>query len=155
VAENDPNAATAKKSGSKLLLICIVAGLLTATGGWIVKTRLARRTAQAGAPTRVESVLHLETFVLNLPDANSRCYLRIGVDVGLARREESKAESSAPAVPMVRDTILNVLSTANADEMMTAEGKQKLKAALVRALQQRVPELQVQEVYFTELLIQR
>ncbi|HZQ23469.1 MAG TPA: flagellar basal body-associated FliL family protein [Terriglobales bacterium] len=103
----------------------------------------------------MESVLHLETFVLNLPDPSSRCYLRIGIDVGVSRMPEGKGESSAPAVPMVRDTILTALSTANADELMTTEGKLKLKEALVRALQQRVPELGVQEVYFTELLIQR
>jgi flagellar basal body-associated protein FliL len=38
---------------------------------------------------------------------------------------------------------------------MTAAGKTKLKADLLHALQERIPQLGVEEVYFTEFLIQR
>jgi flagellar basal body-associated protein FliL len=55
----------------------------------------------------------------------------------------------------VRDTILGVLALSKVDELMTAAGKTKLKQDLLRTLQERVPQLEVQEVYFTEFLIQR
>ena len=58
-------------------------------------------------------------------------------------------------VAEVRDTILSVLSEARVDDLLTAKGKAKLKQDLLQALQQRVPELAVEDVYFTEFLIQR
>ncbi len=101
---------------------------------------------------RVRSTLHLETFVLNLADADQRSYLRVGIDLGL--NQEAKHEEAAP-VAQVRDIILGVLAEAKMAELMSAEGKKKLKEDLLRTLQERVPQLGVEAVYFTEFLIQR
>jgi flagellar basal body-associated protein FliL len=123
-------------------------------GIWFWASRGAT-PATAPAPesqTQVRSTLHLETFVLNLADPDQRAYLRVGIDLGLGREE--KRDEAALTAP-VRDTILGVLAQAKADELMTAEGKTKLKESLLKALQERIPELGVQEVYFTEFLIQR
>lgn len=98
-------------------------------------------------------MLHLEPFVLNLADPDQRSYLRVGVDVQIAGtvREDARAASTA----RVRDTILTVLTQRGADELLSADGKSRLKKDLARSLQSRIPELQVEEVYFTEFLIQR
>jgi len=109
--------------------------------------------AQAHSPNPAQSTLHLETFVLNLADANQRAYLRVGIDLGL-NQEAKRAEETVP-VAEVRDTILSVLGDARVDNLMTSAGKAKLKQDLLRALRERVPELGVEEVYFTEFLIQR
>jgi flagellar basal body-associated protein FliL len=96
--------------------------------------------------------LHLETFILNLADPEQRSYLRVGIDLGL-RREIPRGEN-AP-VGEIRDTIVGVLAQSRVEELLTAQGKLKLKADLLRALQERIPKLGVEEVYFTEFLIQR
>lgn len=101
----------------------------------------------------MKGTLHLETFVLNLADPGQRSYLRVGIDLGLGR-ELGKGENAA-AVGPVRDTIVGVLAQSRVDELLTAKGKAKLKEDLLRALQERVPGLEVEEVYFTEFLIQR
>jgi flagellar basal body-associated protein FliL len=106
--------------------------------------------AQAGSPVR--STLHLESFVLNLSDADQRSYLRVGVDLGL---DHELKHGEDPPIAAVRDSILGVLAEGKVDDLETAGGKAKLKADLVRALRDRVPELGVEEVYFTEFLIQR
>ena len=54
----------------------------------------------------------------------------------------------------LRDTILTVLGTGTVDQLLTPEGKTKLKADLLKAIQNRVPEIQCREVYFTEFLVQ-
>jgi flagellar basal body-associated protein FliL len=123
---------------------------LGALGGWFWTTHRAEPVA--GAATSVRSTLHLETFVLNLADPGQRSYLRVGIDLGLGR--EIGKNENAP-VAEVRDTILSVLSEARVDDLLTAKGKAKLKQDLLQALQQRVPELAVEDVYFTEFLIQR
>jgi flagellar basal body-associated protein FliL len=96
--------------------------------------------------------LPLETFVLNLSDPGQRSYLRVGIDLGLGR---PLAKGEAPPLGPVRDTIIGVLGQAKADDLTSAAGKAKLKQDLLRALQQRVPDLGVVEIYFTEFLIQR
>jgi flagellar basal body-associated protein FliL len=107
---------------------------------------------RAGEPSRVTFVLHLETFVLNLADADAKAYLRVGIDVGLAH---APAQDRPSPVALVRDTILMVLSRAKAGDVETPEGKEKLKQALLDGLRQRAPDLGVEEIYFTEFLVQR
>lgn len=115
--------------------------------------RNSRKTEVPEASHGVRGSLHLETFVINLSDRDQKSYLRVGIDLGLARGI-GKGENAAP-VGEVRDTILGVLAQSHAEELLTARGKEKLKQDLLHALQQRIPELQVEEVYFTEFLIQR
>jgi flagellar basal body-associated protein FliL len=54
----------------------------------------------------------------------------------------------------VRDTILSVLATSQPETLLKLEGKRQLKDDLLKALQDRVPELAVENVYFTEFLVQ-
>jgi flagellar basal body-associated protein FliL len=129
------------------VLVVVLAGIAV----WYWTARGAEGSA-ANAKTHVLSTLHLETFVLNLADTDQRSYLRVGIDLGLNR--ELKRDEAVP-VAAVRDTILSVLGEAKVDGLMTPAGKTKLKENLLHALQERVPDLGVEEVYFTEFLIQR
>lgn len=129
-----------------LLPILILAGVAI----WFWASR-GSEAANSEAP-RVRSTLHLETFVLNLADADQRSYLRVGIDLGL--NQEAKHEEAAP-IAQVRDIILGVLAEAKVADLMSVEGKKKLKEDLLRALQERMPQLGVEAVYFTEFLIQR
>jgi len=91
--------------------------------------------------------------VLNLADPGQRSYLRVGIDLGLGR-EMGKGEN-APPIAQLRDTILAVLGESRVEDLLTEKGKIRLKEDLLHALQQRMPEQAVEEVYFTEFLIQR
>ena len=120
-------------------------------GFWLYANR-SSESAQASGGNATHSTLHLDTFVLNLADAD-RAYLRVGID--LAINQDSKHAAEAAPVSQVRDAILDVLSQAKADELLSSAGKKKLKQDIVRALHERVPQLGVEEVYFTEFLVQR
>jgi len=122
---------------------------LAALGIGIWSTVGCDRLSDAGGQQK--GILHLETFVLNLADPGQRSYLRLGIDLGLTHE---LAKEGVP-VGQVRDAVLGVLGEAKVDELVTARGKARLKEELLRALQQRVPGLGVEEVYFTEFLIQR
>lgn len=127
-------------------------GALALLGAWYW-SRASGSGAPGNASTGVRSTLHLESFVLNLADADQRSYLRVGIDLGLTK--EPKRGDEGPPVAKIRDTILTVLGTAKVDELLTAEGKAKLKQGVLQALQERTPDVGVEEVYFTEFLIQR
>lgn len=126
--------------------------LVAAAGAWFWRSQ-GGESAHANSVRPVQSTLHLETFVLNLADSNQRSYLRVGVDLGL-NQETKHAEQTVP-IAAIRDTVLSTLGEAKVDDLMTPAGKAKLKENILRALDERVPQLEVKEVYFTEFLIQR
>ena len=140
-----------KKSSRMGTVFFVTAAMALALGAGYWLTHKPEVTA--GGTSQVKGTLHLETFVLNLADPGQRSYLRVGIDLGLGR-ELGKGENTAPVGP-VRDTIVGVLAQSRVDDLLTAKGKAKLKADLLQALQERVPGLAVEEVYFTEFLIQR
>jgi len=138
-------------SKGRVLGVVLLVVLLAGAGIWFWASRGAEAAPEEA--TKVRSTLHLETFVLNLADTDQRSYLRVGIDLGL-NREAKHGEELAP-VAQVRDIILGVLAEAKVTDLMTATGKKSLKENLLHALQERVPQLGVEEVYFTEFLIQR
>jgi flagellar protein FliL len=131
--------------------VLAVVALALGAGFWITRKNGAEGSANGGS--QVKGSLHLETFVLNLADPGQRSYLRVGIDLGLGR--ELGKNENATAVGPVRDTIVGVLAQSRVDELLTAKGKAKLKEDLLRALRERDAGLEVEEVYFTEFLIQR
>lgn len=126
--------------------------VLAGAGLWFWMNH-ASGPAQANQTDPVRSILHLETFVLNLADTDQRSYLRVGIDLEL-NQEAKHAEQTVP-VAQVRDTILGVLGEARVSDLLKPGGKAELKQRVLHALQDRVPALGVEEVYFTEFLIQR
>jgi flagellar FliL protein len=105
-----------------------------------------------------KGIVHLEPFVVNLADPEENRFLRVGIDLGLEKplpgKEGKGGEADVPAA-RIRDCILYVLSTWRSDALLASDGKQKLKDEILHALKDRVPELGVKEVYFTDFLVQR
>ena len=99
-----------------------------------------------------KSAFPLDTFIVNLEGGGQRAYLRAGITLGLSHplsRNQTEVD-----IPMVRDAILSVLATAKADQLLTAEGKDQLKADILRSVTEHAPQLGVEHVYFTEFLVQ-
>ncbi len=103
----------------------------------------------------VLEVVHLETFVVNLVDENQHTFLRIGIDLGVVAEKKKEKEGEVRPVSPIRDVILGVLIATKPDELMTTDGKEKLKERLLKALNDKLPEVQTKEVYFTEFLLQQ
>jgi flagellar basal body-associated protein FliL len=134
------------------LVPLLVGMLLMAVGIWRWRVQVAEANAAASGP--VQSVLHLDTFVLNLNDPEQRAYLRIGIEIGL-HRPPAKADAAPLPVAAVRDALLAVLAARRVQDVLSVEGKEQLKRDLLTAVRGRAPELGAQEIYFTELLVQR
>ncbi len=137
----------------RVIAVIVSLVILAGLGIWFWSGHGSESGSQDNSEPRIKSTLHLETFVLNLANTDQRSYLRVGIDLGLSQ-EPKRGEEVAP-VAEVRDTILSVLAEAKVEDLMTPAGKTKLKENLLHALQERMPRLGVEEVYFTEFLIQR
>ena len=104
----------------------------------------------------IKSLMPLgESLVLNLTDRDSRAYLRVGVQLGLANEAKQKSDEALDIIPIARDSTVAIFSSKTSDELLSAEGKVKAKDELKAELRRRLPQQVVKEVYFTEFLVQR
>lgn len=157
------------KKGSKVVLLAIVVVvlLILGGGGYVFMSRRALASSKkSGKPKAPEvktdappvAVIPLESFVVNLADPDHNSFLRIGITVALSKAlPKGAAEDAAasPFVPQIRDTVLGVLNTWQSTALLAPDGKAKLKAQILAALQQRLPDLGVSDLYFTDFLIQQ
>jgi flagellar basal body-associated protein FliL len=142
------------KSKSKKTTVWVAAGLALALGAAGIFGWLGRQGSTSTAEGAAESTFPLETFVVNLTGSGQRAYLRVGITLGLAHPLANRNQADAVPIALVRDTILSVLATAQPEKLLGLEGKRQLKEELVKALQERVPQMAVENVYFTEFLVQ-
>ena len=156
----NPGSGTGKwgRRGWRRIAAATLVFSLAAVGMWYLH-RHSRSTAphDVKVETKVRTVLHLDPFVVNLADPQGDRFLRVGIELGLDREpgEQNHPDQGETPIARTRDTILMVLTTCNADGLMTPAGKAKLKDDLTAALLERAPELHVREIYFTEFLVQR
>jgi flagellar basal body-associated protein FliL len=154
--ENSPDQAAPpkKKGGKSLVALLLIVNLMAGAGFFFWRRSVDRNRPIVVEQPKVKEVVHLEGFVVNLADPDNHAFLRVGVDIGEYGVKKPAAEGPNP-IPIMRDTILSVVSNYKSVDLLTAEGKSKLKHDLVTALQQRVPDAQIAEVYFTEFLVQQ
>lgn len=128
---------------------------LLAAGYWLTGCQSDKAEA-SGNKAAVLAPLHLEDFVVNLSDRDGHSYLRVGIDLGVENENpKAKSETKPATVPVIRDSVIALLSTMQSDDLLTPEGKTKLKQDLIKSLNDRLPELKVREVYFNEFMVQR
>jgi flagellar FliL protein len=151
--ENNETNPTPKKSSSTFATIAVLCVVAAAVLFFLKNGNLQSAKTTEKPATAASSVMNLEPFTVNLSDSEQKAYLRLGVDLGL--QDEAKAKDAQASVAVVRDTILSALMATKPEDIATPEGKQKLKAQLLQAVQQRAPQLGVRELYFTDFLLQQ
>jgi flagellar protein FliL len=151
----------------------IAAGLLLLTaanvGIWLYRTspdnaRFGRTafSRSSESESSIESI-PLAPFVVNL--AGGGGYLKATLTL-IVRKDDLAAESkfergaadpaNSPAnSALTRDTILSTLSTQDPSVLLTVEGKNALKKELKANLKAKAPDLLLDDIYFTEFLIER
>jgi flagellar FliL protein len=154
--QTDGKSAPGKRSSKKILIPLIVLLLLAAGGG--IGWRLLSQKAHADgpAPPPPLTIVHLENFIVNLADTDRDAYLKVGIDLGVRNtlKPDKDGKTNIPT-PEIRDAILSVLTIYHSADLLTPEGKTKLKQNLVEVLDKKVPALGVREVYFSDFLVQR
>jgi len=152
--ETTPASEGIKKPAAKSKRLFFIAATLAAAAvGIYFWFHQPASTSAAASAVAAETAFPLETFVVNLNGADQRAYLRVGITLGLSRPLPHDRKGEAPVAPL-RDAILSVLASAQPEPLLSSDGKLKLKADLLKALQDRAPELGIENVYFTEFLVQ-
>jgi flagellar FliL protein len=176
--------AAPKKSKVGLILIALVVLMAAAAGffGWqYFKSSKANASMQADTGHEEEEVaespkakhekgkssksghteasdgatINFEPFLVNLADKDASRYLRATMRVVVANKEMAERITSGEVlVSKIRDAILNILCTKISTEIITSEGKEKLKKEILEKLNSFIPEGPAQDVFFTDFVVQ-
>ncbi|GIW08383.1 MAG: flagellar protein FliL [Dehalococcoidia bacterium] len=153
--------------------------LATAGGAFIAMQFLAPGAASAGEPKPAEPkkndhsalgpTLVLPERVLNLADTGTGRYLKIAAaiefkpekddwykasDEERKKKEDEFRKTMASRAAVMQDVFIMHISSKRSAELMTSEGKERLKIELLQRLKAVVKEPEVVNIYFTEFVMQ-
>lgn len=140
-----------------LILVALLAGL--AGGGFVaydtwVNTRAASKGSPALPPPKVTlgPVYPLEPFLVNLADVGRPRFFKVVVQLEL---DSSAAFPELDVLqPKVRDSLLTLLSSKGSADLATVADKERLRNEIIHRLNAFLSAGRVQEVYFTEFVVQ-
>ena len=163
-----------KKSSSLVLIIIIVVLILIILIGAVVtilmmggddqqqvqnnqvqQERMMDRpqgSTGGSALAEIGPMFPLDTFTVNLLSESGRRYLKVEMNLELSGEELGIELDSKTAV--IRDIVIRLLSSKSLEEISTAKGKEKLKEQIVDQLNMRLRDGRVNNVYFTEFVVQ-
>jgi flagellar protein FliL len=94
----------------------------------------------------------MDPFIVNLADVEQNRYLKIRIN--LESRKPEANEEFSKKLPLIKDTILTILSQKKSEELFPSSGKENLKAEMLRSVNPNLVEFKIKAVYFTEFVIQ-
>ena len=161
-AKADAGDAPAGKSKKKLLIIIgAVVFLLVAAGGgaafFLTKKSSANKEKEhKEEPAKAPVFLALEPFTVNLQSDGGDKYLQITMTLQV--QSEEQVNLIKANMPQVRSRLLLLLSSKDASEILSAEGKEKLVNEIIEKVAQPfVPKGEPQKVsgvFFTSFVVQ-
>lgn len=162
MAEAAMEANKAKKGGGvmKLLMGLIFAAAVGGGGGWYYFTQMAPvEAAEAETAKRAEPIYWSfePAFVVNLPDGAYMRYLK--VDLALMTRDVDLPAALEKHAPLLRNELLMLFSNAEYEKLLSAAGKESLRAEAISGLNARLVELGaaeggIEDLYFTSFVMQ-
>jgi len=113
----------------------------------------AEEHAEKSKSEQIKTTLALEPFLVNLADADESRFVKGTFKLGLAE-ELSEKEDNTVAIAAMRDSIITLLSSKTADQILTSEGKNKLREEIRDRVNSVAPKMKVLEVFIVDFVVQ-
>ncbi len=104
--------------------------------------------------SEVKRVIELQPFIVNLADTDKDRYLRLSISLGVGEEEKGGEKADPVFNTRVRNAVLAVLSSKKSEDILSVEGKNKLRLELLKAAQVVSEEPHVSAIYITEFIVQ-
>lgn len=136
--------AAPKKKGKTLLFVIIGVVVLALAGAGAALFILKKNTAEESELEEEEAVvkpvdpksaptfLPLENMVVNLADPGGSRYIQVGLTLQL--QDAATGEAVKAFMPSIRSEVLLLLSRSTSEEVLSAEGKEKLGKGIIAAV---------------------
>ena len=99
-----------------------------------------------------ENLLPLDSFTVNLAQGEGpRRYVRL--DAVLKMSDDAKAPEFEARKPQIRDTIISILNTKKADDLLKKEGKSYLKEEIKASINSFLVDGRVEDIYYISFQI--
>ncbi len=147
----------ARKGKSKLWIILGAVLLLLAGIGILSRGYLtgARSNEPSKETELVRSTMNLDSFLVNLADQDATRFIKVTLRLGINENKLGDELKDNPVVlAATRDTIIACLSTKTAEELLSPEGKEKLKKEVRDQVNKVLPKGKVIEVYIMDFVVQ-
>jgi flagellar FliL protein len=169
MSEAKPAAAAAAPKKSKQLLLIIVAAVVVVGGGagaWLFlkpgakpdKDAAAKSGHEATAVKAAPQYFKFEpAFVVNFGEQGNTRFLQVGLEA--MSRDAAVVEAVKASEPAIRNDLVLLYSSQKYDELLSADGKEKLRQSTLTTIRKIVAEEGVKPeslegVYFTSFVIQ-
>lgn len=153
------------KKKSKLLFFIIIALILIfiTGGGFFVYTKFfsasptgvnqdSSRSADKKKPDPIGEMFTLKPFVVNLADPQGDRYLKMKISMEM--KDPKAVERAGKLSPRLRDIVIMMISSLSFEEVMTPEGKLRIREELRTRFNRVLEPYQVENIYFSEFVIQ-
>lgn len=151
----------------KTLAIIVFVAALSAGGAWYYFNHVAAPASteegEAEAPKKKVDPVYWQfepSFVVNLPDGAYMRYVKL--DIAVMMHDTQLPTALDKHLPVLRSAILMLVSSAEYEALLTLEGKEALRVAIIEALNARLLEVGaiaeagqgIQDLYFTNFVMQ-
>lgn len=153
-AEEQKEVQPSKSSSKKKLLILIALVLVLGGGGAGAYLKFFASTGEGEAAVKeAEPIIkEMDAFIVNLADPGGRRFLKVTMKARLSN-EHGLAEFTSHNFQM-RDLVLTILAGKETEDISKPEDRLSLKQELAAAMNKVLKKGQVQDIYFTDFLIQ-
>lgn len=97
-------------------------------------------------------LLKLNDFIVNLADREANRYLKLGLALEMA--DDDTLKKVTDREPIVRDTVIQLISSLTYKQVRTPQGKKDLRKSLRDKLSEVLGRGMLRGVYFTEFVVQ-
>lgn len=167
MADEESQAQTAPSGGGKKKLFIIIGAVVILVGVGVgaflalgsgggageeegAEGEAAEEAEGEGEEALPNAVLPLETFIVNLQVKGS--FLKTTMQLEFAEPELPHTVEND--LPKIRDAIIGILSSKASSDLLTVEGKEKLREEIRDGVNETLGAEDVVQVYFTEFIIQ-
>jgi len=170
MAETSDEKAPAKKPRKLIFLIigiCVLSAV--GAGAYIAFPYFKGRAAEASSHSQegkaekhekagkiiVKSTMNLDSFLVNLADREYSRFVKVTFRLGMEESGMGEELAGDPVVlAITRDTIISVLSSKTAEEVLSPAGKDKLRQEVKDKVNAALPRGHVREVYIMDFQVQ-
>ena len=163
MVENKAGAEAPKKKSRKGLILVGSLIFAIALGGYFIFAHYGYKKVvsyfakdkpkELSITEQVKDTLALDPFLVNLADQDEVHFAKTTFQLGLG--EKAKEESKSPiAVAAIRDSIISLLSSKRAEQILSPQGKDELRKEIRTKVNQLSPNLKVIEVFIVDFVVQ-
>lgn len=142
----------------KKAVIIGAAVLVLGAGGAVpvLMHRSGGKKTVAEKPKPVTAPVEFDEFLVNLSDTAESHYLKctLVLEMTKSTKPAQGEEKGDPDTARIRDAIISTMGKRHFSELLAPEGKDQLKASIIRDVNKALGEERVYEVYFTAFAMQ-